>query len=596
MSIKEEYKGRIEGFQKHISRIDKKFVQVSWLRLIAFLLAAVLIIYGIADGKYVAITGGILSFIIFVFLIRNHQKMSSQKAFLEHLVKINQDEYAINDRQFAAFDTGAEYIYKGHPYTRDLDLFGSFSVFQMLNRSFSKQGKDLLANWLNNMETGQESILQRQAAVHDLKERIDWCQHFRATGLQYGISYNAPEKIKEWASTSLYFVNRRGLYGLIYVLPVLTIASVMLAVFAVIPNFVAFMFLLAQLLLVNTHAKKVKVHHDLLNKRFGFVRSCRSLLQYIEQEHFTAENLKTLQNQCHDAGQKASTKIDKLATLLYYLDLRGGMLTGPVLNAILMWDLHCVYRLEKWLQANHDQVQDWFEAVNYMEVYISLAGYTFNNPEFSTPGFGPGTSYFLQAEQTGHPMIARNERVCNTFAVHDHSFAVITGSNMAGKSTFLRTIGINMVLASLGVNVCAASFHFRPVKLITGMRTEDSLVSHESLFYAELKRLKFINDELQKGEEVFVILDEILKGTNSNDKMKGSYAFVKKLATYNCQGIVATHDLVLGRLEDEVPGTYVNYHFDSIIEDEDVYYDYILKKGICANFNATQLMNRMGIL
>jgi DNA mismatch repair ATPase MutS len=282
----------------------------------------------------------------------------------------------------------------------------------------------------------------------------------------------------------------------------------------------------------------------------------------------------------------------------------------PLLNNTVFWDLHCMYKIEKWRKETAAQVKDWFDVIGEFEALSGFACLKFNNPDWVMPEVSADDGSFrLEAIALGHPLIPREERVCNDILFGGAgmgSMAIITGPNMAGKSTFLRTVGVNIITALAGAPVCAAGFKISPVKLFTSMQTSDSLDKHLSLFYAELQRLKMVIDGIMGKEPVFFLIDEMLKGTNALDRQKGAIALLKQLMRSRANGVTATHDLQLTKLDnpdewekagDVFPhGIQVaNYHFDGYIEDDRLLFDYKLKQGICDSFNALVLMKKMGI-
>jgi DNA mismatch repair ATPase MutS len=260
-----------------------------------------------------------------------------------------------------------------------------------------------------------------------------------------------------------------------------------------------------------------------------------------------------------------------------------------------LFDLQCVYRLEKWKTENALQLREWLETVEELEMLCSLATFSFNNPAFIFPSIN--ASRILKAEGAAHPLLSEEERVVNSVTIDStRSIVIITGANMAGKSTFLRTLGVNVVLAHAGAPVCATAFDCPVLHLRSGMRTADSLKDHQSYFYAELNRLKSIVEELRQGKELLVLLDEILKGTNSTDKLAGSVALVKQLARFPCLVVIATHDLALADLEKEFAGRIRNFCFEPMIQNDQLSFDYKLRDGKAEKMNATFLMKKMGII
>jgi DNA mismatch repair ATPase MutS len=315
----------------------------------------------------------------------------------------------------------------------------------------------------------------------------------------------------------------------------------------------------------------------------------------VEERDFSAGYLVDLQQELSPMGIKAGRRLQALARLLVQFDRRLNMIMGVVLNSLLMWDLQCILRLEKWKSANADKVPKWFRVLGEFDALNSLANFRFNIPETVFPVICQGDS-FIEAESISHPLIPAVENISNDVKIGGHGeFMLITGSNMAGKSTFLRTIGVNMVLAGAGAPVLAERMAWKPVPILTSMRVRDSLSSRESTFYAELKRLRMIIEVLKSGKEVMIILDEILKGTNSRDKHFGSEMFIRQLVREGAVGLIATHDLELSSLEKEFPGKIRNYSFEVQIDQQEFIFDYKLREGVCKTLNATELMKKMGI-
>jgi DNA mismatch repair ATPase MutS len=252
-------------------------------------------------------------------------------------------------------------------------------------------------------------------------------------------------------------------------------------------------------------------------------------------------------------------------------------------------------RLEEWKYEYREMFPLWLEMIGKVDAYISLGNYAFNNPDFVYPVISDNNVF--SAKMVGHPLIDENKRVCNDFSQKSRgAICIVSGANMAGKSTFLRTIAVNYILGMTGAPVCATEMNFIPMNLFTSMRTVDSLSSNESYFYAELKRLKTLKTKIEKQEQVFFILDEILKGTNSADKSLGSKLFMKKLIVLRATGLIATHDISLGDLENEYPESVFNMCFEVEIDGEQIRFDYKLNKGITLKMNAALLMKQMGIL
>ncbi|MDX1315454.1 MAG: DNA mismatch repair protein MutS, partial [Eudoraea sp.] len=317
------------------------------------------------------------------------------------------------------------------------------------------------------------------------------------------------------------------------------------------------------------------------------------LIALLESVSFRSELLSKKQKLYRQEQDSVSQLLRKFADILHAFDQRNNMIFGFLGNGLLLWDLYQVYRIESWIAEHGDKVSAWFDVLSYFDASISLGNFAFNHPGYAFPELS-ANNIMINARDAGHPLLEKTLLVTNDFHIGEEEFHIITGANMAGKSTFLRTVSLLIVMANLGLPVCASKMVYKPVKLVSSMRTADSLSRHESYFFSELKRLKFIVDEI--GEEpYFIILDEILKGTNSTDKAQGSRKFLDRLLTSKSAGLIATHDLSLcdaANGNDQVS----NFYFDANIIDGELHFDYQLKPGICQNMNASFLLKKMGIV
>jgi DNA mismatch repair ATPase MutS len=320
------------------------------------------------------------------------------------------------------------------------------------------------------------------------------------------------------------------------------------------------------------------------------------MLKVFDIKIFKSDILQNVKENLSSNGISAGVSVQKLGRLINYFDYRLNLIVGILLNGLVLWDFQCVKRLEKWKLEYKAYFTTWLDMLGQVDAYISLANFAANNPDYVYPSISGDDSFFSSVD-LGHPLIDERVRVCNNFDIHQKGTAIIvTGANMSGKSTFLRTLAVNYILAMTGAPVCAKKFTFTPVKLFTSMRIEDNLSDNESYFYAELKRLKQLKLLIDNNEPVFFILDEILKGTNSADKSLGSKMFLTKLIEMGSTGLIATHDISLGELETTFPEKVINNCFEIEIEDGKISFDYILRQGITSKMNAGLLMKQMGIV
>ena len=311
--------------------------------------------------------------------------------------------------------------------------------------------------------------------------------------------------------------------------------------------------------------------------------------------HFQDPLLNSLKKHFQSEITRASKQVKELNGILNRFDYRLNPIVYIPLNILLLWDLQQILQLEKWKSKNNQEVSHWFDAMARFEVLSSLGTLAFNHPHWCFPDLNKEKPEFT-AVQLGHPLIKPEKSVCNDFsAIGSGNINIITGSNMAGKSTFLRSVGVNMILATMGAPVCATKMTVSPLKVMTSMRIKDNLEENTSTFYAELKKLKTIIDAVNSRQPVFILLDEILRGTNSLDRQTGSMALIRQLLHHNATGIVATHDLELAGMIKEFPEGIHNYYFDAALDGEELYFDYTLKQGVCQNLNASILMKKIGI-
>ena len=593
--IKQKYHSLHLKYSDEKDTVSKKIRQYGLFRLL-FFVAWIILIYLSTSWSWLAF-GLIMGpgIIIFAYLVIKHGMLYRRKANLEQLVRINREQENGMEWNFIELDDGDCYRDETHLFSYDLDLFGKGSLFQYINRTSTITGKNRLAALLTYIEKSSKEIRSRQQAVAELAGLFRWRQDFRVRGL---LTEEQPEDIsglREWIIKPPDF--KATIFRVLIILvPLVNLTVFMLSVFGVISFWLFISYLVIPLMLAGIRHKRVNLKHNLLSRKFLVMKKYSGLFRMIEEQEFKSERMKSLRKGLVTNGISASRAIRQLAAISSAFDTRLNLLAGFLMNVLFLWDIRQSVRLENWQKKYRQQLPVWFDVMGETDAYISLAGYSYNNPGYVFPEIRNDDFLCFEAEQLGHPLIHSRKRVCNDYAVNGWGdFTILTGANMAGKSTFLRTVGVNMLLASCGATVCAQKMSITPVDLVTSIHTIDSLANNESYFYAELKRLKLIIDMLKEDEQVFIILDEILKGTNSRDKQSGSKALIKQLISLKASGIIATHDLSLGELEKHFPENVQNRCFEIIIEKDKLDYDYKLKKGIAKNMNATILMERMGI-
>ena len=589
------YQQRVNLYTHKYSGIKRNLVALSFLRFFTFISAFIFIVLLVKEFSFILLGLILLSFALFIFFVLYYFKRTDISNHFKNLIKINEDEIEALNNDFLKFHNGENYISRDHEYSYDLDLFGEGSLFQYLNRTITLVGRELLANRLLNINGVKTSVLEkRQEVIKELKPRIDWRHNFLATGYSCPVTEEDKKKIENWIDDPVYFINKTLFKIIVVLLPAITLLFIGLYI-AGISHYVWFSTLaLFQLFFASVMIRRTNKEQNRVSKGLGILRNYSKLIKLIEPEIFNSEILKDLQKELQTESVRAEFAFRKLIKIIDAFDTRLNIFLGFILNATLMWDLYSMMRLERWKVKYGEDIKQWVHVIAEFDFYCSMANYSYNNPDFVFPKVSDNT--VLNTQELGHPLIPKSERVNNDFIIDNTGeIDIITGANMAGKSTFLRTVGVNLILAMTGVPVCAKKFEFQLMDLFSGMRTADSLKENESYFYAELKRLKHIIEKLKQGQQAFILLDEILKGTNSIDKAEGSWKFVEHLISLKATGIVATHDLTLCKLDNKYPDNIENKCFEVEINSDKILFDYKLRQGVTQNMNASLLMKQMGI-
>jgi hypothetical protein len=594
MDAKQFYENRIETITAEQKVLLQRKSVFGILRLGSMLamIAAFYFIWSL--NKFYAVATGVILIIIFIQLI--YKDLANKEAIkhLQHLININEDELKALEGKQHQFEDGAQFTPHDHFYANDMDVFGRSSLFQFLNRTTSELGAEKLADWLLKPSI-KETILQRQAAVKELVTKNEWRQNLQAIGKESSIKKNTIEKIKHWLQEPNLFSQFKPWQWLRWLLPTIICSITALYSFDIITEQLWYLFLFIFLAIAFQINKVVAPLHNTLSSMVEDLGILSESIADIEKENFTSPLLQQLKTDLQKQHITASSKIKKLKKILDRLDLRYNIVIAIPLNIFLMWNLQQVLDLEKWKKENDDNVQLWFDTLAEFEALHSFATLHFNHPAYCFPTLKEN-HFFIAATELGHPLIHQSKRVNNFINIETAGeIMLVTGSNMAGKSTYLRSIGVNVILAMAGAPVCAKSFELSPVQLLSSMRIADNLEESTSTFYAELKKLKTVIEKINAGEKVFVLLDEILRGTNSLDRHTGSEALIRQLIKQKAAAILATHDVALATLEKEYPSNILNYHFDAQTKGEELFFDYKLKDGVCTNMNASLLMKKIGL-
>jgi len=582
------YTAQIDTFKKQLKNSKKKLFASSMLRLALFLLACYGVYFYFGDAKMVM---GVLivGIALFLFLISRHSDLSFHKKLLQKLIALNEKELKALLRNVVDFPDGNEFEEHDHFYSQDIDLFGKGSFYQYLNRTATQDGAKKLAEKLKS--NGINNIQSKQRAVKELSEKASWRQNFTA--------YASISKTETSTGEVIGLLQKHTFFvpKLMWILPIVfTLLS--LIVFTsyfmdIIGEMQLLLWFIIGLGITGFYVKKINGLSQQASKIQDVFQQYQHLLLQIEQADFVSEELQNLQKKIAVTSKKASYIAKQFSKRLDALDQRNNFLFGIFANAFLLWDLYQCFYIEQWMVEYSKKAEEWFEVIAEMDAINSLATFAFNHPQYTFPQI-TSEKAVLEATNFVHPLLDPAKAVTNNFKIESQQFYIITGANMAGKSTFLRTVSLGIVMANMGLPVCATSFRYSPIKLITSMRTTDSLTDDESYFFSELKRLKFIVDAITT-DNYFIILDEILKGTNSTDKAIGSRKFIEKLVSSHSTGIIATHDLSLCEVANTLPDVK-NYYFDAEIIDDELFFDYTIKTGVAKNMNASFLLKKMKIV
>lgn len=545
-------------------------------------------------GWYYAIA--VIAVLLFVFIRIVYRDMANRWRIKNALtlIKINENELKALQHDFKSFGNGNEYTPKDHYYANDMDIFGSASLFQFINRTVSAMGGERLSAWL--LEPAREAVIAaRQEAVKDLRNNIVWCQELQAFGKENPIQLSTRDQLSLWVQAPASLSNFAGWKWLRYLLPAVSISVTVSVIFGYLPLSALYANIFVMSLIAATQEKRVQHMHQQLSNKVDELSSLQQSILHIEQAHFTAPLLQALQQNFASEGMPASAGILRLKKILDRMDLRFNLVLVIPLNILLLWNIQQALSLEKWKTAYDLRVRKWFNSLGDWEALSSFAVLHFNQHDWVFPIILP-THFYIKAAGLGHPLIAPEKRVNNEIDIEQKAAVMlVTGSNMAGKSTYLRSIGINIILAMAGAPVCAKTFECSVVQLMSSMRITDNLEESTSTFYAELKKLKTIIEKVNEKAPVFVLLDEILRGTNSLDRHTGSKALIKQLIAQEAVAVLATHDVDLATLQSEFTHHIYNYHFDVQVNGEELYFDYKLKPGVCQSLNASILMKKIGI-
>ncbi|MCJ8211718.1 DNA mismatch repair protein MutS [Mucilaginibacter sp. RS28] len=595
--IIDQYQSNAAEASQQFNKYERQVNLYSVFRLIDFLLLLASVYYAVKWGDLLFFA---LSFVVlglaFAWLVKKQSLFEQQKKYFAALKAVNMNEVDSMANRGNIYSNGSQFYDEKHFYTSDLDIFGSRSLYQLVNRAATYRGNQTLSAWLQKA-ADRDTIIARQDAIKELAAKNDWKLDVQALLL-----FNKNEQTDQlkqflrYLQTPLNLPGEKWLTVYSKVAPLVMLGLIGLSFFYPLGSVVALVGL-GNVALVGSRIKFIQQVSLSSDKMAETLNNYAAVFERIENEPWGAPLNKQLSEEVSSGhGLTTSAKIKQLYRLIDKFNYRLNMLVGFFLNAFLLWDIRQIIAIENWKRQYQHDFEKAFEVVSEFEALISLTSLHINYPEWCFPQIAVGNGYTLTAAAIAHPLIDETTRVANDYLMADtFGIDIITGSNMAGKSTFLRTLGINTVLALAGAPACAAEMEVSVISLFTYMRIKDSLNESTSTFKAELDRLQMLLNAVQGDEKIFFLVDEMLRGTNSTDKYLGSKAVIENLISHQGVGLVATHDLQLAQLEQKYPGYVRNFYFDIEVKDDEMLFDYKLKPGECKTFNALLLLKRIGI-
>lgn len=595
MNPENHYTERLSLTEGQLQQVKKQIFRVSMLRLALFM-AGIAGLYLFFYQTILLIVCICLTFLPLFILVKIHNRLFIRKEWLETQARIIQEELQALSGDYSCFEDGKEYINPEHPYSFDLDIFGQRSLFQSINRTCTFFGKTRLAEWLQNHLHEKAAIEKRQEMVGELSEHPLFREQFRVTGLVHNSPSSDAEKIQAWSQSPAQYLRAGWVKAFIWGVPVINSLLLITSLTGWIsfswPGLSFSIFLILSFGIIKRATYIQETYGQQLKSLNGYAR----LIALSKEENWKSAGMQELIQRFNMNGQSPIQALQQLSKELDRLDLRNNQFLYVLLEGSLFFQLQEIVRIERWKARYGQHITEWLETVGELDALCSLGTFAYNHPQYTYPELTEKPFCFL-ATQMGHPLMPVSQCIKNDAIIPSRPFfLIITGANMAGKSTYLRTIGVNYLLACIGAPVCCEKLKLHPNQLITSLRTSDSLPDNESYFFAELKRLKRIIDLLNQGQQLFIILDEILKGTNSMDKQKGSFDLIRQFMYLKANGIIATHDLLLGSLIKQFPEEIRNYCFEADIKDDELTFSYKLREGVAQNMNACFLMKKMGII
>lgn len=592
----EQFKKRWQFYLKRKAKLDKYSDRLSSLRLFCFLTGALVTGWAFYHaGQVHGITLLCISLIVFFALVMKHGHVIKQANRYGNMAKINYQCMQRIEGDWTGFsDDGKEYANPQHRYVNDLDIFGRNSLFQWINTSHTYHGRAFIRDWLENPRQDIAAIKKRQNAIRELASKLDFTQDLQCQGMDGADILKNPEKLFAYAENPEKLFRMEWVKAIFYILPAITIASFIIWYGdRSISLYIPLGLFIIQFIINVCSGKQVNQILDTVYAYKNKVSVYQGLFERIEKEKFQDVFLREFQSGLFYKSEPASQQIKNLDKIVGAIGFKYNPIVFFILNNTLFWDFHCAFALERWKVRSGKSLRKWVYYLGMYEALSSMALIAQLNPDWCYPEFDQ-SKLLIKAKDMGHPLIAEKNRVTNQLTVEDQ-IGVVTGSNMSGKTTLLRTIGINLVLAYAGAPVCARHFTCSILDIFTSMRISDDLNSGISTFYAELLRIKMIIDYAKNQTPMIFLIDELFRGTNSRDRVAGAGNVLKNLNKGWIIGLISTHDYELCDFENDKSGRIKNYHFIETYVQDEIKFDYLLRPGPCKTSNARYLMRMVGI-
>jgi hypothetical protein len=604
-SVRELYSHRLSARQSESAALRLRERRVSLVRLVLIAIAIAIAFWN-AAAALIPVALFVVLVVLHERIIRARKRAENGAAFYERGLG------HIDGTWQGKGDAGADFVDDHHPYAGDFDLFGRASLFELISIAVTGAGRARLASWLKEPSRDASEIAARQAAVLELRENVALREDVAIASSEVTREIEGA-KLGQWSTASSVVVSTFERIAAI-VLPAITVvlflitvpalfarliglthpeAVLRLGAFANVPSWPTLLSIVATLFLARRLHPRIEPVVMAVERAEPALALLAGVLARVERESFTSPRLVFLHERLRGAESAASREIERLRKLVALLDARRNQFFAPF-AVLLLWTPHVALAIERWRVRSGTRIGDWIEAVGEIEALASLASFAFEHETFAMPEITTDAPLF-DAQEVGHPLIPGDRRVTNDIRLDATlRLLVVSGSNMSGKSTMMRSVGIAAVLAMAGAPVCAKKLRIAPIAVGASIRIADSLQENASRFYAEILRIRQVL-ELSKQGPLLYLLDEVLAGTNSHDRRIGAEAIVRSLVERGAIGLVSTHDLALAQIAETLGESAANVHFEDHLADGRVVFDYRMRPGVVTKSNALELMRSVGI-